>query len=109
MKSTHILLALAIVGCTAGSAPRPQAASSFVITNVQLYDGSGAPARGGGVRVTGDRITEVGAVTARSGEAAIDGLGLALAPAFIDTHSHAGTNLRSSNARSAGELAVTPG
>ena len=93
MKSTHILLAFAVVGCTAGSAPRPQAASSFVITNVQLYDGSGAPPRSGGVRVSDDRITEVGPVTPRAGETAIDGHGVALAPAFIDTHSHAGSAL----------------
>lgn len=87
------LLALALAGCTAGSAPRPQGASSWIITNVQLYDGTGTAPRSGGVRVTGDRIADVGVVVARAGETVVDGQGLALAPAFIDTHSHAGTAL----------------
>ena len=66
---------------------------SFVITGAQLADGSGAPLRAGAVRVQGDTITAVGAVTPRPGETVVDGSGLVLAPGFIDTHNHSTNGL----------------
>ena len=63
--------------------------STTLIRNVLLLDGTGSDARPGAVRVTGDRITEVGSLTPRAGEVVVDGGGLTLAPGFIDTHSHA--------------------
>ena len=70
-------------------------APGIVITNVQLLDGTGAPARRASVRIEGDRIAAVaGSLTARSGDRVIDGAGLTLAPGFIDTHSHADRALR---------------
>ncbi len=61
---------------------------SFVITGAQLADGTGAALRSGAVRVEGDTITAVGAVTPRPGETVVDGSGLVLAPGFIDAHNH---------------------
>lgn len=66
---------------------------SFVITGAQLADGSGSPLRAGAVRVEGDTITAVGAVTPRPGETVVDGSGLVLAPGFIDTHNHSTNGL----------------
>lgn len=66
---------------------------SFVITGAQLADGTGAPLRAGAVRVEGDTITAVGAVTPRPGETVVDGTGLVLAPGFIDTHNHSTNGL----------------
>ena len=63
--------------------------STTLIRNVLLLDGTGRDARPAAVRVTGDRIAEVGTLTARAGETVVDGGGLTLAPGFIDTHSHA--------------------
>ncbi|HXG54169.1 MAG TPA: D-aminoacylase [Vicinamibacterales bacterium] len=63
-------------------------AESVVITNASIVDGAGGPARRGSVRITGDRIVDVGSVTAHPGERVIDANGLTLAPGFIDTHSH---------------------
>src|SRR6187455_115437 len=40
------------------------------------------------VRISGDRIVRVGQFTPASGETVVDAEGLALAPGFIDTHSH---------------------
>jgi len=87
-NSLRVFAALALIGCSADSAPTPRAASTWVVTNAQIYDGTGAAPRNGGIRVADDRIVEVGDVRARRGEVAIDAHGLALAPAFIDTHSH---------------------
>lgn len=61
---------------------------SFVITGAQIADGTGGPLRAGSVRVEGDTIAAVGAVTARAGETVIDGTGMVLAPGFIDSHNH---------------------
>jgi len=62
--------------------------TSFVIAGAQVADGTGAPLRAAGVRVEGDVITELGAITPRPGETVVDGAGLVLAPGFIDAHNH---------------------
>jgi N-acyl-D-amino-acid deacylase len=64
-----------------------------VITNANVIDGSGSPARRASVRVEDDRIAAVGDLTPRDGERVIDANGLTLAPGFIDTHSHADDDL----------------
>lgn len=82
------LLALAVVG------PSSQT-RSFVITGAQLADGTGSPLRAGAVRVEGDTITAVGAVTPRAGDVVVDGTGLVVAPGFIDAHNHSTEGLLS--------------
>jgi len=62
--------------------------TSFVIAGAELADGTGAPLRRADVRVEGDTIAAVGAVTPRAGEPVVDGTGLVLAPGFIDAHNH---------------------
>lgn len=62
--------------------------TSFVIAGAQVADGTGAALRPGGVRVEGDAIVAVGAITPRSGETVVDAAGLVLAPGFIDVHNH---------------------
>jgi N-acyl-D-amino-acid deacylase len=79
-------------GCTGNSAPAP-VRPGFLITNANVIDGSGSPARRASVRVEGDRIAAVGELIARNGETVIDAHGLTLAPGFIDTHSHADDDL----------------
>jgi N-acyl-D-amino-acid deacylase len=59
----------------------------LVIRGAAIYDGGGAEPTLGDVAIHGVRIAEVGAV-ARKGAREIDGRGLALAPGFIDVHSH---------------------
>jgi N-acyl-D-amino-acid deacylase len=61
---------------------------SFVITGAQMADGTGGPVRSADVRVEGDTIAAIGAVTPRAGETVVDGKGLVLAPGFIDAHNH---------------------
>jgi N-acyl-D-amino-acid deacylase len=63
-------------------------AASVLIVNAVVIDGTGAPRRPAAVRVSGDRIAEVGALSPAPGETVVDAKGLVLAPGFIDTHSH---------------------
>ena len=58
-----------------------------VIRNALIYDGSGADAVQGDVGLRGERIAAVGAVEGDVGTE-IDATGLAIAPGFIDVHSH---------------------
>jgi len=59
----------------------------FVIRGASLFDGSGAPPRQSDVAVQGSFIAEVGAVSGAT-RRDIDAEGLALAPGFIDVHTH---------------------
>ena len=69
------------------------AQSGFLIDDVLILDGTGAPAVHGAVRVEGGRIAALGALTPLPGERVVAGHGFALAPGFIDTHSHADGDL----------------
>lgn len=62
----------------------------LLITGADIIDGTGAPAVRADVAVTGDRIAAVGDLAAQGAAATevIDGTGLALAPGFIDVHTH---------------------
>ena len=64
-------------------------AASFdvVIREVEVYDGTGAAPSVADVAIAGDRIAAVGGFTG-SGRETVDGRGLALAPGFIDVHTH---------------------
>jgi N-acyl-D-amino-acid deacylase len=64
----------------------------LLVRNAQVYDGMGNPWIRADVGVTGDRIVAVGALPAAA-KKTIDARGLALAPGFIDVHSHAGGGL----------------
>jgi N-acyl-D-aspartate/D-glutamate deacylase len=59
----------------------------LVIRGGLVVDGSGAPGVPGDVAVAGDRIIAVGEVEGR-GRREIDATGLAVAPGFIDAHTH---------------------
>lgn len=67
--------------------------SSWLITNITVIDGSGAAATEASVRIDGNTITEVGQLSPLPGESEIDGHGQVLAPGFIDTHSHADSEI----------------
>jgi N-acyl-D-amino-acid deacylase len=67
----------------------------LVLRGGQLIDGSGAPAVSADVAIAGDRIAAIGRVPSGSGAAEIDVAGLAVAPGFIDVHTHDDTALLS--------------
>jgi N-acyl-D-amino-acid deacylase len=60
---------------------------AFTLKNGMIYDGTGAQAVRGNVVVDGDRIVSVGPDAIEQGDV-IDVEGLAVAPGFIDMHSH---------------------
>jgi N-acyl-D-amino-acid deacylase len=63
--------------------------SDVLIKNVLVYDGSGKKPFKADVRVKGDRIAAIGKnLAAQANEVVRDEHGLALAPGFIDMHSH---------------------
>src|SRR5512134_302508 len=66
------------------------AADDLVIRGALLYDGTGAPPMAGDLAVAGGRIAALGALDpARAARAPVlDGRGLALAPGFVDVHTH---------------------
>ena len=63
--------------------------ADVLLRNVNLYDGTGAAPHAADVRVQGSRITVVAPrLEPLAGETVSDQRGLALAPGFIDMHSH---------------------
>ncbi len=58
-----------------------------VLRGAQIYDGTGAPPMHGDLAIDGDRIAAVGSVSG-TGRSELDAETLALAPGFIDVHTH---------------------
>ena len=66
--------------------------ADLVIRGGTIFDGAGGPPRSGDVAISEDRISAVGSVSAQ-GAAEVDARGMAVAPGFIDIHSHADLSL----------------
>jgi N-acyl-D-amino-acid deacylase len=61
--------------------------ADLIIRNARIIDGTGAPSFDGDVEVEGGRISAVGSAR-HAAKSEIDAKGLALAPGFIDVHTH---------------------
>ena len=69
-------------------------AADVLIRHAQVYDGTGGPPRAADVRVRGRRIIAVApSLAPEQGEEVREARGLAVAPGFIDVHSHAEIDL----------------
>lgn len=64
----------------------------FLVKNVKIVDGTGAPWFYGEVAVQDGVIVEVGKKICGGAAKVVDGGGLVLSPGFIDSHSHSDTN-----------------
>jgi N-acyl-D-amino-acid deacylase len=84
IEQTLVLALLAVVPQTLAA----QQPVSTLIRNASVIDGRGTPARNVSVRITGDRISDVGDLTAMASDRVVDAQGLTLTPGLIDTHSH---------------------
>ena len=60
----------------------------LIIRDATIFDGTGAPRFRTDVAVTGDRIAAVGDLGAAAAEREVIATGKALAPGFIDAHTH---------------------
>jgi N-acyl-D-aspartate/D-glutamate deacylase len=68
----------------------------IVLRNAQLYDGTGGPPIAGDLGIKGDRIVSIGSPIADApGVAVVDLTGLAVAPGFVDLHTHSDVSLLS--------------
>lgn len=62
--------------------------ADLIIRNARLIDGTGGPSARGDIAVTGDRIVGLGDLSLAEGTVEIDASGKAVAPGFIDVHTH---------------------
>ncbi|MBI3493038.1 MAG: D-aminoacylase [Acidobacteria bacterium] len=86
MKPLHVVAAV-LGACITLAAQQPARPLDLLITNARIIDGTGGPSVAGSVGVRDGRIAGVGRVTGAAART-IDAHGLALAPGFIDPHSH---------------------
>jgi N-acyl-D-amino-acid deacylase len=70
-----------------------RAAHDLVIRGGNVIDGTGTPAVEADVAITGSRFAAIGKRLADKGSVEIDARGMAVAPGFIDIHSHADGSL----------------
>jgi N-acyl-D-amino-acid deacylase len=61
---------------------------SILLKGGTIIDGTGAAPRQGDVLISGANITDIGSFTAPAHARVVDCHGLAVAPGFIDSHSH---------------------
>lgn len=65
----------------------------LLIQNARIVDGTGAPWYYGDLAVQDGRIAAMGKLTGQAAKQTVDAAGLALAPGFIDLHSHTDSTL----------------
>ncbi len=83
---------LALAGATAASCalPRPRVATRFdcLVRGGTLFDGLGNPGKELDLAIQGDTIAAIGRIDPGQAERCLDARGLAVAPGFIDIHTH---------------------
>lgn len=70
----------------------PEVADTLIV-GAQLYDGTGAPSVERDVAIRGDRIVAIGNLTNWLAEQVVEANGRALAPGFVDVHTHDDTHV----------------
>ncbi|WP_309893357.1 D-aminoacylase [Archangium sp.] len=109
LGSALALAGASALGC-AGRGQRPGAGQSYdvLVQGGTVYDGTGAPGVAADVGIAGGRIVAIGALAGAGARTRLDAHGLAVAPGFIDFHSHAdGTLFDDPNAESVLRQGVT--
>lgn len=84
---------LAAAACAPGRSLGSRRRYDLVIRGGTIFDGTGAPGVEGDVAIVGNRIVDVGPALVRRGRDEIDARGLAVAPGFVDVHSHGDESL----------------
>jgi N-acyl-D-aspartate/D-glutamate deacylase len=86
-----LLLTVAVLACSERSA-RP-ASYDVLIRGGRIIDGSGKPSANGDLAIRDGRIVAIGELGAATARRVIDASGLAVAPGFIDMHTHSDMTL----------------
>ena len=86
--SRSILTALAALALAASVSTQTPPAFDIVLRGGTIYDGTGASPRQGDVAIRNGRIATVGSVSGGRAQIEIEVKGLAVAPGFINIHSH---------------------
>ena len=60
----------------------------ILISGGTVYDGTGAPGRRADLGISGEQIAAIDDLSAAAATRTIDATGLAVAPGFVDTHTH---------------------
>ena len=89
------ILLVALFACAVPVFAEGRGPQTTVIVNARVADGTGKPLRRVNVRISGERIREIGNFQPRKDERTIDAHGLVLAPGFIDIHNHSTDGLDS--------------
>src|SRR5690554_360549 len=84
---------LALAPALAPAAPARRDRAGLLLRNAIVYDGTGAPPFEADVLISEGRIQEVGPGLAAAGVEEVRVEGLALAPGFVDIHSHTSTQV----------------
>ena len=75
--------------------PALKQTTNWTIVGAQVADGSGGPLRRVDIRIEGDTIRRIGAITPPPGDRVLDATGLVVSPGFIDIHNHSTEGLDS--------------
>ena len=79
----------------------------IIITNGEVFDGSGSPSVFKDIGIVGNKIHKVGNLKSVEAKRHIDAEGLVVSPGFIDVHAHLDPILRLSNSESHVRQGVT--
>ncbi len=92
LTTTGTILA-AIADLPHSTAIRKQPTADLILRGGTVFDGTGTDGREADVAITSDRITAIGPALSLKGNTEINVRGLAVAPGFIDIHSHGDSSL----------------
>lgn len=88
MKRGILFLGLGFLLAAATQACRQSDALDILIRNGRLIDGTGSPGRAGDLGILDGQIQALGRISPRRAKRVIEAAGLAVAPGFIDVHTH---------------------
>ncbi len=94
-------LVVALFGCQTAPESSVPLSADVIIENGQVFDGTGAAGKQVDIAISGDEIAYVGAGARYryAAETTIDARGKIVAPGFIDPHTHAGSDLASTDSK----------